>query len=144
MEVVRNLAGWWRNFLGDEAGWLIASRLEAVHRSSSARINPFQNALPGKLRLIIDSLAPGHYVRGNLFSFAEICLEFSYLFEHPLSNLNIELSTIMLWVKADVCVHMEETATASSGKYIYMGGLPMIFTCFKQLPLRYQWKAGFL
>lgn len=42
MEVVRNLAGSWRNFLGDEAVWLIALRLRVVRRSSSGRINPFK------------------------------------------------------------------------------------------------------
>ena len=66
--------------------------------------HPFLNALPDKLQLITHSLAPCHYVRGNLFSFAQICLEFSYLFEHPLSNLNIELSTIIFWVRGCLCI----------------------------------------
>lgn len=42
MEVVRNLAGLGRNFLGDKAGWLIASHLGAVCCSSCGRINPFK------------------------------------------------------------------------------------------------------
>lgn len=77
---------------------------------STGWINPLLNALADKLQLITRSLAPCHYVRGNLFSFAQICLEFSYLFEHPLSKLNIELATIIfrrggcLWMRDSACL----------------------------------------
>lgn len=96
MEVVRNLASLCCNFLGEQAGRLMCLQcLDVWLGFVYCSISPFLNALADKLQVITHSLAPCHHVRGNLFSFAQICSEFSYLFEHPLSNVNIELSAII-------------------------------------------------